>query len=128
MEDKRYEKNELLAKETPAAETMGTEEQEKERKRFSVKKKAVIALSAVVALALASLAAMFFLKVDYMEARQKVLGYTGPNSQIISGESENEFLFLNEYSFEVYSDNGYYEIDMDPFGNITSAEYSKVWH
>lgn len=96
-------------------------------KNFSAKKKIGAAAAAVIAAGLISLLIMFFMKTDYMEAKQKALLCAGANPQIISEESDNEFLFLNEYSFEIYSDNGYYEIEINAFGTITSVEHSSFW-
>ena len=131
--NKKYEEMETIetAAEEAGAEEIKPEEikaeeisqPEKKAKKFSAKKKIGLAVLGII-----SLLAMSLMSVDYMEARQKVLAYTGPNSQIISEESDNEFLFLNEYSFEVSSDRGYYEIEVNPFGKITSVEHSNLWN
>lgn len=136
--NKKYEEMETIetAAEEAGAEEIKPEEikaeeisqPEKKAKKFSAKKKIGLAVVAAAVLGIISLLAMSLMSVDYMEARQKVLAYTGPNSQIISEESDNEFLFLNEYSFEVSSDRGYYEIKVNPFGKITSVEHSNLWN
>ena len=97
-----------------------------DRKKFSFKKKFCVVLAVLIVLGAACLSAMFFLKTDYSEAREKAIEYAGPDSQIVSEESEAEFLFFNEYSFGVISGNEYYEIDINAFGIITSVERSKL--
>lgn len=93
-------------------------------KAASARKKTpfLIAGLAVVIAAAAAVIAVSALHVDLPEARQKALETVGGNGQIVSETVENEFLFLNEYSFTIQSDNGFYELDLSPFGNVKEME------
>ena len=51
------------------------------------------------------------------------LAAAGGQAQIISQEIDSDFLFFNEYSFELVTADGVYcEVELDAFGNVTSIE------
>ncbi len=103
-----------------------TEKETSKREKRSYKKYIKYGAAGIIAILAVALGAAFLLKVDPVAAKTKALEYVGNNAKVVSQEVENEFLFLNEYSFDIVSDNGYYELEMDAFGNITSLEES-IW-
>ena len=103
-----------------------TEKEISKTEKRNYKKYIKYGAAGIIAIIAVALGAAFLLKVDPVAAKTKALEYVGNNAKVVSQEVENEFLFLNEYSFDIVSDNGYYELEMDAFGNITSLEES-IW-
>ena len=62
-------------------------------------------------------------RVDLPRAQQIAQQAAGGQAQIISQEIDSDFLFFNEYSFELVTADGVYcEVELDAFGNVTSIE------
>ena len=105
-------------------QTVHTETKTDEKKRwnfsgFGVKK--WVALAAAVLVVCGVLSLIF--RVDLPRAQQIAQQAAGGQAQIISQEIDSDFLFFNEYSFELVTADGVYcEVELDAFGNVTSIE------
>lgn len=109
-------------------QTVQTQTKTEEKKRLSFsglgwKKWVVLAAAVLVVCGVLSLV----FRVDLPRAQQIAIQTAGGQAQIISQEVDSEFLFFNEYSFELATANGgYCEVELDAFGNVTSIE-QKGW-
>lgn len=110
---------------TQSTHTERTETKIIEKKSWSfaglgLKKWIIIAIVVIVVCFLLS---MVF-RVNLPRAQQIAQQAAGGQAQIIAQEIDTEFLFFNEYSFElVTADGAYCEVELDAFGNVTSMEY-----
>ena len=84
-------------------------------------------LLAVVVVAVCFIFSLVF-RVNLPRAQQIAQQAAGGQAQIIAQEIDSEFLFFNEYSFELAAaDGSYWEVELDAFGNVTSIE-QEGWH
>ena len=80
----------------------------------------IIAGSAAVVTLAAALVAPLVLRVDVTEARETALAAAG-GGEIVSQEIDREGLW-NEYSFDIVNGDTWYEVEVSPFGSVTSLE------